>query len=147
MSRNSASLSAKENGSSPLPEVRSLPTRSGLASALRLLDAVPGDELLVAGQNVIALADFAREMELRFADAVGRDRDRPALARVGDRALGHRLVDRPLDLGAGATKKPLAVAEALVARVETAVDELRHGYPALFTRMYHSTSRRTWRSV
>ena len=65
-------------------------------------------------------------MELRFADAVGRNRDRAALARVGYGALGHRLVDRALDLGAGAAKKTLAIAEALVARVETAVDELGH---------------------
>ena len=75
------------------------------------------------------------------------NRNRAALARVGDGALGDRLVDRTLDLGAGATKETLAVAEALVARVEASVDELRHVYPALLTRMYHSTSRRTWRSV
>ena len=33
--------------------VRSLPTRSAAAAALRFVDAVPSDELLVAGQNVM----------------------------------------------------------------------------------------------
>ena len=92
-------------------------------------------------------------MELRLADAVGRDGDRAPLAGVSDRALGHRLVDRALNLGAGAAKEPLTVTQAFVARIEAAVDEVGHGrfplsaYPALLTRIYHSTSRRTCRSV
>ena len=124
MSRNSASVSAKENGSSPLPEFRSLAARSAPAAASGFLDLVSRDEFLVAGQHVTPLAELARQMELRLADAVGRDRNRPALARVGDAPFRDRLVDRPLDLGAGPAKKALAIAEALVARIETSVDEL-----------------------
>ena len=135
------------------PGVRRLPARPAGGAALGFVDAVPGDELLVAGQHEFAPAAVAREMELRLADAVARDRDRAALAGVGDGAVGDRLVDRALDLRTGAAEEALAIAQALVARIEAAVDELGHGgfplsrYPALLTRMYHSTSRRTWRSV
>ena len=122
--------------------------------ALRLVDAVAGDELLVAGQHPLAVAAAVGVVEHRLVDAVGRDRNRSALGGVADRALAHRLVDRLLDARARPFQEAHAVAETFVARIEAAVDELGHrsivldrAHPALLTRMYHSTSRRTCRSV
>ena len=99
--------------------------------ALRLVDDIAGDEVLVAGQDELALAAVARKMELRLVDAVRRNRHRAALADVCDGPLGHRLVDRTLDLGPDATKETLTVAQALVTRIETAVDELGHSDSSL----------------
>ena len=72
---------------------------------------------------------------------------------VGDLAGPDLIPDAPLQFFARTPQEALAVAEALVLRVQAAIDEDRHGtsraglQPALFTRMYQSTSRRTWRSV
>ena len=64
-------------------------------------------------------------------------------------AFVHRLLHQRL----GPAQEALAVGEALAARIQAAVDDV-HGHvlhpaaqPACFTRMYHSTSRRTCRSV
>ena len=95
----------------------------------RLVDAVAGAEGLVAGQHVLAQAALGRMVEGRLANPVGRHRDVAAAVDVGDAALAHRLVDGVLDVGADPPDEAAAVAEALLLRVQPAVDEVRHRGP------------------
>ena len=80
--------------------------------------------------------------------ALGRNLDLAVFADVGDGGILQRFLHGIADLRARAAQEALAVAEALAFGIETAVDEVGHGqrlsrYPALLTRMYHSTRRRT----
>ena len=52
-----------------------LAAAAAAAARLRPLDLVAGDEFLVAGNDVVALAAAARRAEHRLGDAAGRDRD------------------------------------------------------------------------
>ena len=68
---------------------------------------------------------------------------------VGDLAGADLIPDASLQLFTRTPQEALAVAEAFVFRIQPAIDKDRHGnipgrfQPALFTRMYQSTSRRT----
>ena len=88
----------------------------------------------------------------RLDDPAHRDRHLLAVLDIGDLALAQGVLHRRFDLGAGARQETLPVAEALALGVGPAVDNVHRlpsrpgiiaAYPALFTRMYHSTSRRT----
>ena len=155
MSRNSSRDSEKTKSSWPSPLSRRFLVAALAGAALRLGDLVARHELLVARQDALAVAAVRGVAEARLADALGRDRDLAAIAGVGDPAAVDRLVDRVLDLRAGAPEEALAVAKALVLGIQPPVDQEWHRlprawylpHPALLTRMYHSTSRRTWRSV
>ena len=108
--------------------------------------------LLVAGQNALAVTADRRMVQARLGDALGGDRDGLAAGDVGDVTLLDGLVDHLLDLGARPLHEALAVPQALLLGVEPAVYEVGSAHfgsvqPALLTRMYHSTRRRTCRSV
>ena len=108
------------------------------------------DELLVAGKHHVAGAAFAAEA--RLIHAVEGDADFAPLEDILDVALLRRLLDGALHQCLGATQKALTVLETLAARIEAPIDDVHGGFlhppqPACLTRMYHSTSRRTWRSV
>src|SRR6185295_15512582 len=98
-----------------------------------------------ARQHEIALAALLGiEAEFRFARTLRRDADLAILGDVGDAGILQRLLHRLAYLRAGAADKALAIGQALALRVQAPVDEVGHGtYPALLTRMYHSTRRRT----
>ena len=97
---------------------------------------------------------LGRAREARLAHAVERDGDLAALLDVLDVRARWRLSRTArLDQRLGAAQEALAVGEALAARIEASVDDVHappaalDRQPACFTRMYHSTSRRTCRSV
>ena len=109
------------------------------------------DELLVPGQHHVARSAFAAET--RLVHAVERDSDFAALQDILDVPVLRGLLDGALNQGLGPTQEPLPVLKTLAARIQPPVNDV-HGIhcshppqPACFTRMYHSTSRRTWRSV
>ena len=83
---------------------------------------------------------------------VERNADLPALHDVADVAALRGLLDGTLHQRLGTAQEALPVLETLAPRVQTPVDDV-HGrfrepaQPACFTRMYHSTRRRTCRSV
>ena len=102
---------------------------------------------------MLGAAGAAAVVEHRLDDPAHRDRHLFAVLDIGDLALAQGVLHRRLDLGAGTRQKPLPVAETLALGVGPAVDNvhrlpstlgaIRGTYPALFTRMYHSTKRRT----
>jgi hypothetical protein len=139
---------------------------------LGLLDLIAGREILIARQHKIPLAALSRiEPEARLLRALGGDADLAVLRHVGNAGILQALLHRFADLRAGAAQKALAVRQALALGIKTTVDEIGHVYaappprlwrrsprrrgekisgerieelyPALFTRMYHSTRRRT----
>ena len=124
-------------------------------AALRAGDRVAFDILLVARQQVVAQATRGTAMERRFVHALRGQRDLARLIRILDaparRAFVHRLADQRL----GTAHEPLPVGEVLAAGIQTAVDDMHEiacsggsfVHPACLTRMYHSTRRRTCRSV
>ena len=64
-----------------------------------------------------------------------------------------RILNSALNKRVGSAQETLAVLKALTVWVQPSINNV-HGHmqlpqpqPACFTRMYHSTSRRTWRSV
>ena len=129
-------------------------------TASRPRDLVAADIFLVARDDVVGLTGAPVVVKDRLGDAARRDRDLLAVFDIGDLALAQRLLNRRFDLDAGTPQKPLTVAEALALRVGPTIDNVHRtisgrlalacagrAYPALLTRMYHSTSRRTWRSV
>ena len=120
----------------------------------RFLDPVTSAVVAVAGEHPLAPPDVSGAVESGFTDAVGRDADLLAIVDIGDAAAADRFIHRPLDVFPDPLDEPPPVAEALALRVQAPVDEIGHrprrllsAQPALLTRMYHSTSRRTWRSV
>ena len=134
----------------------SLPSLAATALA-RLRDAVARRELPCcrAGRG---RAGRCRSAFWKLGSLVPFDRHRDGVfgVHVGDLAGPDLIPDGPLQFLARPPQEALAVAEALVLRVEPAIDEVRHGrpficsgslQPALFTRMYQSTSRRTCRFV
>ena len=120
------------------------------AAPARTRQDVALDELLVSGKHHVAGAALAAKA--RLIHAVERDRDLAALKDVLDVAVLRGLLDRTLNQRLGTTQEPLAVLETFAARVQAPVDDIKgHCFlppqPACFTRIYHSTSRRTCRSV
>ena len=120
-------------------------------------------ELLVAGQHHVPRA--AAALKRRLVQPVERNFDLAAFKNITDVLGLGRFLHRALHQCLGAAKKFLAVLEALASGIEASIDDL-HCRPcsicsvqicaqvcpllrqlACFTRMYHSTSRRTWRSV
>ena len=89
----------------------------------------------------------------RLIHAIERNADLAALQDILDVAVLRGFLDGALNQRLGPAQKPLAVLKALAARIQTPIDDVHGHYtlhppqPACFTRMYHSTSRRTWRSV
>jgi len=73
--------------------------------------------------------------QARLGNALGRDRDSLAAGDVGNLALTDGPVDRLFDLRARASQKALAVAKALVLRVQPAVYEVEHGAFATVSRL------------
>jgi hypothetical protein len=134
--------------------VRAALAAAAAPAARRAGDLVARAVLLVARQHVVADAAVA-VVEGRLADAVQRDRHLASRVGAADAPLGRGVAHRVLHQRLGAAQEALAVREAAAARVEAAIEDLhsrlsREGsgpQPACLTRMYHSTSRRTWRSV
>src|SRR5262249_53075610 len=120
----------------------------GLAS-LGLRQGVAADELLVAGQHLVAVAALAGVAQARFGDPLHRDRDDLLALHVAEVALANGADHRLLDRGLGQPDEALPVRQALSFRIEPPVDDIHDhgGQPALSTRMYHSTRRRVWRLV
>ena len=110
----------------------------------------PSTNFLFPGSTMIARAALA--VEARLAHALERNADFAAFQHILDVAVLGGFLDGALNQRLGAAQEPLAVLQALAARVQPPIDDV-HGHcrcppqPACFTRMYHSTSRRTWRSV
>ena len=103
---------------------------------------------------MIASAAVARLLKARLAGAADRHSNRLIAVDIGNLAGLDLLLDASFQLLPRPLQESLAVAQALVLRIKAAVDEIPHratcfapSHPALFTRMYQSTSRRTWRSV
>ena len=109
-----------------VPVGRAAPAGAAGAPA-RLVDAVAGAELLVAGQHVLAHPALARMMEGRLADSVRGHRYVAAAVEVGDPPLAQGLVHGVLDVGSDPPDEPATVSEALLLRVQPAVDEVSHG--------------------
>ena len=124
-------------------------------AALRARDGVALDVLLVAGQQMVAHAAGGAAVERRLVHALRGQRDLARLVGVLDAAAGRAFVHRLADQRLGAAHEPLPVGEVLAAGVETPVDDVHEVacsergllHPACLTRMYHSTRRRTCRSV
>src|SRR5262249_27967215 len=109
-------------------------------------------EFSVSGQHVIPNATRT-VAEPRLVHSPCPVADLDPLQKIGDFAILRRIPRRPLNQRLRAPQEALAVFEILAARVEAPIENL-HGpppgnqdQPACFTRMYHSTRRRTWRSV
>ena len=102
--------------------VRSLPAAS--AASARFLDMIAGTEDLVAGEDPLPLAALAGRLKCRLADPFAGNGDVLGAVDVGDPATGDGLVDGLLDPGTHPSQESAAVSEALVFRVETAVDEI-----------------------
>ncbi len=104
------------------------------------------DELLVAGKHHVAGAALAAKT--RLIHAVERNADLAAFQNVLDVAILRGFLDGASNQRLGAAQKTLAVFETLATRIQTPINDV-HGrprsrpQPACFTRMYHSTSRRT----
>ena len=154
-STNSSRVSTKRKSSSPSPSPGCEPRPP---PPLRARDDVAFDELLVARQHRVARAAFGAET--RLVHPIERDRDLAALQNILDVPAFGGFLHRALNQGLGAAQEPLAVFQALAAWIQPPIDDehrhyahpqfvalLRPPQPACFTRMYHSTSRRTWRSV
>src|SRR5438876_4335160 len=127
-------------------------------AAGRPRNLVASEILFVAGNDVLGATGAPAVVKDRLGNPARRDRDFLALPDIGDLALAQRLLHRRFDLGPGTPEEALAIAQALAFGVGSAVDDVhfhcppgarlpRRPYPALFTRIYHSTSRRTCRSV
>jgi hypothetical protein len=79
---------------------------------------------LLPGTTWIGAAGAPVVVEDGLADAARRYRDLLAVLDVGDLALAQGLLDRRLDLDAGATEETLAVAEALALRIGSAINNV-----------------------
>ena len=130
---------------------------SGAAAALRPLDAVAAQVVLVARVHGFALPALAM-VEHRFANVLLGNGDVLGLLDVADVAPGHGALDGFADLLLVAAKEALAVAHRLVLARQTPINDLQsHCDPPLNaggsslplsqellrTRRYHSHSRRT----
>ena len=98
----------------------------------------------------------AAVMKIRLGNPAGRDRHFFPVADIGHLPLAQRLLHRRFHLGSGPCQETLAVTETFTLRVRATVDDVHSltsergpwsPYPALLTRIYHSTNRRTCRSV
>ena len=97
----------------------------------------------------------AAVMKVRLGNPARRNRHFFSVADIGHLALAQCLLHRRFHLGSGPCQETLTVTETLTLRVRATVDDVHSltsertvvPYPALLTRMYHSTNRRTCRSV
>src|SRR6266404_9065061 len=123
-------------------------TRVGRSSAAftRTRKHVAFDEFLVSGKHHVASAAFAAKA--RLVHPVERNADLAAFQDIPDVAALGRFLDGALNQRLGTAQEPLAVLEAFTTRIQAPIDDV-HSHccirpqPACFTRMYHSTSRRT----
>src|SRR5690606_37920474 len=93
----------------------------------RLLHAVADDELLVPGKDALTVTPGRGVAKLRLADSLRRDGNGLAIGRIRDAAVADGAVHHLLDLPSRPAHEALAIAEVLVLRVRTAVDEMGHG--------------------
>ena len=91
----------------------------------RALDPIALLELPIAGVNDVALAATAM-LKTGFGKILAGDGDALALFHFLDRAPPHRIIDRFTNMAPVAIKKPLPVHRALVAAIETPVDDIAH---------------------
>jgi hypothetical protein len=98
--------------------------RAASASALgRFRDRIADDIALIAGKDEIA-RPVSPQMEGGLVQALGADTDFLAAFDFGDLPALQRLIYRVANILPSAAKKTLAVAEALLLRVQTAVDDV-----------------------
>jgi len=96
-------------------------------ASIRLGNLVARDEILVARQDVVSAAAILRRAETRFVGASCGNGDHMVGIHVRDPAGSYLVPDGLLQFLAGPPDKTVAVAEALVLRVQPAVDKDRHG--------------------
>jgi hypothetical protein len=95
------------------------------AAAVRTRNAVPLLELAIARVDDLAITG-RRVAKARLGNVADRDLHFTALLHVADRALGHHVGHRTLDLRLVAPDEAFTVDRALVAVVQATIDDHRH---------------------
>ena len=98
--------------------------RAALAAGFR--QPVAGDEFLVARQDMVAPATAGRVLEARLGRALDRNAHRMVAVDVSDLAGRDLVVDDALEFVARPPQEALAIAQALVLRIQAPIDIVRH---------------------